>query len=126
MKPAHALVLVAAVAIAAVAGTYAALRTTQLSAASGQPAKVDAAAIARQNRALDRVEAALRRQLARKTPALPRVPKAFSGRRLRGAAPPTAVVYVRPKAIVRVIHRHGGGDDEHDGSDGGTGARLDD
>jgi hypothetical protein len=124
MKPAHALVLVAAVAIATVAGTYAALRTTQLSAASAQPFRVDEATVAAQNRALDRAEAALRAQLRRKPPALPPVPSAPAGPAIRAAAPPS-VVYVRPKPIVRVIHRHGAGEHESEGGDG-AGAGLDD
>jgi hypothetical protein len=112
MRPTHAFLLVAAVAIAAVAGTYAALRTTQLSQASAQPGAVSAASIARQSRALDRAQAALRAELRRRPPRLPSL--------VRRAAPPPAVTYVRPAPIVRVLHRHGG-ESEH-----GDGGELDD
>ncbi len=97
-------------AIAAVAGTYAAMRTTQLSVASAQPARVSTAAIASQNRALHRARAALLAELKRKPPALPPVPAPapVSAPAVRTAtAPPAAaapVIYVRPKPIVHVIH----------------------
>ena len=130
MTTKHALVLVAAVAIAAVAGTYAAMRTARLSVAAAQPARVSRATIARQNRALDRAQAALRAELKRKPPALPAVPT--PARVAAPAAGPVAaastaaapVIYVRPKPIVRVIHRHGEADHERDGGDRGAG--LDD
>ncbi len=131
MKPAHVLVLAAAVAIAAVAGTYAALRTTQLSVASAQPARVSAVAIARQNRALDRAQAALVAELKRKPPALPPVPAPapVSAPAVRTAAPAPAaaapVIYVRPKPIVHVIH-HGGGEHEREGGDSAAGGSFDD
>jgi hypothetical protein len=123
MKTAHVLILVAAVAFAAVAGTYAAMRTTHLSVASAQPARVGSAAIARQNRALDR---------ARKPPALPRVPAPapVSAPAVSVSAPAAAaappVIYVRPKPIVHVIHRHGEGEREHEGGDRAAGGSLDD
>jgi hypothetical protein len=132
MKPTHVLVLAAAVAIAAVAGAYAAMRTTQLSVASARPARVSAFAIARQNRALDRAQAALLAELKRKPPALPPVPAQapVSAPAVRTAAPaPTAsapVVYVRPKPIVHVIHRHGEGEHEHDSGDSAAGGNFDD
>lgn len=124
MKPAPALLLVAAVAIAAVAGTYAAMRTTHLSSAAAQPARVGAAAIARQNRALDRAQAALRSQLRRRPPALPPVPKAVASPSVVAAAAPP-VVYVRPKPIIHIVHRHGG-ERENDGGESAAGAGFDD
>lgn len=132
MKPAHVLVVAAAVAIAAVAGTYAAMRTTQLSLASAQPARVSTAAIASQNRALHRARAALLAELKRKPPALPPVPAPapVSAPAVRTAtAPPAAaapVIYVRPKPIVHVIHRHGEGEHEREGGDSASGASFDD
>jgi hypothetical protein len=132
MKPTHVLVLAAAVAIAAVAGTYAAMRTTHLSVASAQPARVSAVAIVRQNRALDRTQAALLAELKRKPPALPPVPAPapVSAPAVRTAAPVPAaaapVVYVRPKPIVHVIHRHGEGEHEHDSGDSAAGGNFDD
>ena len=80
--------------LAVVMGGFAAIRSTQLSAAAAP--RVSAAQIARQNAALSRAEAKLRAELAKKSPA--------------GSA---TVVYRRPPAIVHVIHRHGG--DGHEG-----------
>jgi hypothetical protein len=132
MKTAHVLILVAAVAFAAVAGTYAAMRTTHLSVASAQPARVGTAAIARQNRALDRAQTALLAELKRKPPAPPRVPAPapVSAPAVSVSAPAAAaappVIYVRPKPIVHVIHRHGEGEREHEGGDRAAGGSLDD
>ena len=126
MKPAHALILVVAVAIASVAGTYAALRTTQLSTAAALPSRVGTTAIARQDRALDRAQAALRAQLRRKPPALPLVPAPVARPSAVTAAAAPPVVYVRPKPIIHVVHRHGGGEHENDGGDSAAGAGLDD
>ena len=126
MKTAHALVLALAVGSAAVAGTYAALRTTQLGAAAVQAPQVSPAAIARRSRALDRAEVALRAQLRRRPPALPRVPKAqppvpgvAPAAPVAAPAPAPRVLYVRPKPIVHVVHRHGG--EPGDSSDEGHG-----
>jgi hypothetical protein len=114
MKRTHALLMAVAIAVAAVAGTVAALRTTQLGSASAP--RADSAAIARQNRALDRAQRVLAAELRRKPPALPAA---------RTAAPPSAaqtVVYVRPKPIVHVVHRRG----EHEAESGRDGGGLDD
>ena len=115
MKTSHALFLALAVGIAAVAGTYAALRTSQLGAAAAQAPQVSSEAIVRRSRALDRAQVALRTQLRRRPPALPRVPKAqpsvqspASAAPLAAPAAPPRVLYVRPKPIVHVVHRHGG------------------
>ena len=141
MKRTHALLLVLAVAMAAVAGTYAALRSSQLRANAAP--KVSAVQIHRQNLALDRAEAALRAQLRRKPPALPPLPHPASqpvtsapaapAPALAAAAAPR-VTYVRPKPIVRIVHRHGGEPGDHEGEgDGptqlaaaGNGSHLDD
>jgi hypothetical protein len=130
MKISHTLTLGLALAVGtiAVASTYATLRTTHLGAASAQAPRVSPAAIAHRRQALDRAQVALRAQLHRRPPALPRVPKAQppapSGAPAAPlAAPATAprVVYVRPKPIVHVVHRHGEasgeGLDEGGGSD---------
>ncbi|HVC86758.1 MAG TPA: hypothetical protein VNC40_04935 [Gaiellaceae bacterium] len=113
MKRTHALVIVLAVAVAAVAGTFAALRTAQLRTTATP--KVTAAQIASQNRALDRAQAALNAQLRRQPPALPPLPRVGTpiGSGAAAPAPAGRVVYVRPKPLVRVIHRSGGetGDD---------------
>jgi hypothetical protein len=123
MKRTHALLIVLALATAAVAGTFAALRSSQLRANAAP--KVSAVQIQRQIQALDRAEASLRAQLRRKPPALPPLPHPASqptGTALPAAAPAAAVAprvtYVRPAPIVHIVHRHGGEDGEHD--DGGS------
>jgi aminoglycoside phosphotransferase (APT) family kinase protein len=112
MKRLHALLIALALAVAVVAGTFAALRTTQLGAKATSANRVDAAQIARQNRALDRAEAALRAELKRRPPAIAALPAA--------APPPAAqtVIYHRPPPIVHVIHRPGGGEYDHEGGGG--------
>ena len=137
MKRTHALLIVLAVAMAAIAGTFAALRSSQLRANAAP--KVSAAQIQRQIHSLDRAEAALRAQLRRKPPALPALPHAIPQPTLSApaaaapsalaSAPAPRVTYVRPKPIIRIVHRHGG---EH-GDDAGTrlaasgnGSHLDD
>jgi hypothetical protein len=129
MKRTHALLLVLAVASAAVAGTFAALRSSQLRANAAP--KVSAVQIQRQIQALDRTEAALRAQLRRKPPALPPLPHPASqpaGSSMPAAAPAALataaaprVTYVRPKPIVHIVHRHGG---EHGEQDDGSGASI--
>ncbi len=104
----HALLIATAVAAAAVLGLLAATRTMQLGKASSQP-KVATTEIARRNQALDRIEASLAAQARRKPPALPPLPSSKPV-----AAAPRTVVYVRPKSIVRVVHRHGERESEHD------------
>ena len=97
MKRLHALLIAVALAVATVAGTLAALHTTQLGAkATGH---VSSAQIARQNRALTRAEAALRAELRHKPPAIAKLPR---GGQL--VAAPT-IVYHRPPPVVHVIHR---------------------
>lgn len=115
MKRTHALLIVIAVAVAATAGMFAALRTASLSSASN--VRVSDAQIAQHNRALDRAEAALRAQARQRPPALPRIPTAAPGASARRAQ---VVVYRRPPAIVHVVHRNHG---EHE-AEGGEG--LDD
>jgi hypothetical protein len=112
MKRMHALLIAVGLGIAVVLGSFAALRSTQL-ASRGAAATVPATQIARQNRALDRAEAALRAELRRKPPALAATP----------AAPAPTVVYHRPPAIVHIVHRHGG---EHETEGGDRGEGLDD
>ncbi len=123
--------------MAAVAGTFAALRSSQLRANAAP--KVSAVQIQRQIRSLDRAEAALRAQLRRKPPALPPLPHATSQTALPAppapaalaSSPAPAVTYVRPKPIIHIVHRHGGEHGDHE--DGGTalaaagnGSHLDD
>jgi hypothetical protein len=117
MKRLHALLIALALGIAVVAGTFAALRTTQLGSRS-VATRVTSAQIARQNRALSKAEAALRAELRRKPPALGALPAT------RAAAPAQTVIYRRPPAIVHVVHRRGGEQSEVEGGEGRGG--LDD
>ena len=128
MKRTHALLIVLALALAAVAGTFAALRSSQLRANAAP--KVSAVQIQRQIQSLDRAEAALRAQLRRKPPALPALakPAAPAPAALASAAAPR-VTYVRPAPIIHIVHRHGG--ESGDGGErtlaaSGVGSHLDD
>jgi hypothetical protein len=116
MTRTHALLISLVLAAAVVLGGLAAIRSTQLSASASSP-KVSSTQISRQNAALDRAQARLRAELRSRPPALPAAAAA------RPAAVPQTVVYKRAPAIVRVIHRHGGHENEaehgreHEGSD---------
>ena len=109
-------------ALAAVLGTIAATNTVSLGTSHRQTAS---STLRAQTKKLNRFEAALRRQLARKPPKLPAVPTAKAS----VAAPVHAtqqaqqqVVYRRPPPVVVVKHTHHGDDGaEHEGSSGGEG-----
>lgn len=120
MSRRHVTVISLFLASALVLGMFATLRTTQLGA--GSTPKVSAVQIAQRNRQLDRVEASLRKAARQKPPALPAVPAAPT--RLAAAAAPQRVVYVRPKPIVRVVHRSG--EHENDGGHKRDGGGFDD
>ena len=122
MKRTHAALIAVVLAFAVLAGTFAALRTTQLGARSTTPS-VSYAAIAAQNRQLDRAHAALLAQLRRRPPALPALAKPAAAAPAAVPAAAQTVVYVRPKPIVHIIHRHGG---DHEAESGHDGSRLDD
>jgi hypothetical protein len=111
MNRRHALVISIFLALALLAGSFAALRTTQLGA---RAATVPPAQLAAKNRQLDRYEAALRREARKRPPALPSLPaKAASPT----AAPAPQVIYRRPPAIVQVVHRHHDDEHEHEGDE---------
>jgi hypothetical protein len=99
MRRIHAFTIAVVLAGAALAGLFAATRTTQLGAAAH--ARVPTAQIAKRNRQLDKIEKALLAETRRG-------PEAQS-------QPRQGVVYVRPKPIVHVVHRKGG---EHEASEG--------
>jgi len=120
MKRIHALLIVIAVAVAATAGMFAAMRTASLGASS--TVRVSGAQIAHQNRALDRAEASLRAQARQHPPALPTVPSASAP--APAARRAQVVIYRRPPAIVHVTHRAGEHEHESEGADHGEG--LDD
>ena len=125
--------------MAAVAGTFAALRSSQLRANAAAP-KVSAVQIQQRLRALDRAEAALRVELRRKPPALPAVPHpapvasvpAAPAPAALASAPAPRVTYVRAKPIIHIVHRHGGEPGDHEGEGGapsaagGAGSHFDD
>ena len=90
----HTSVIALVLALAVVAGLFAVSRTTKLGAATG--VQIPAGQLAARNRQLDRIEKAL---LAQAQPAPHRAGQA-------GAQAST--VYVRPRSIVRVVHRAGG------------------
>ncbi len=104
MRRIHIFVIAVVLAVAAVAGAFAASRTTQLGAATHT--QVSARQLAARNRQLDRIERALLAQAQGSSPAATQA----------GAQAPT--IYVRPKPIVRVVHRAGG---EHDNEREGGG-----
>lgn len=112
----NATVIALFLALALVAGLFAALRTTQLGARSAS--SVSPAQIAAKNRQLDRYQAALRREAKKRPPALPTLPAV---RTQAVAAAQPRVVYQRPAPIVRVLHRSHGDDGGHDGGEGGGG-----
>jgi hypothetical protein len=87
MKRSHALLLALLLGVAVVAATFAVVTTTSLgmSARAAAPAMPDARIAARTAK-LDKTEAALRRALRKKPPALPKLPKRV--------APQSRVVHV--------------------------------
>lgn len=132
MNKRHALATALVIALAATAGTVAAVRTAGI---GGSSTSTSSAQIDQRNHALDRAEAALRKALAEKLPKLPALPSAAStasgpaasapapapapapaivpARPAPRAAPARApkIVYVRPKPII-VTRPRAGGDDE--------------
>ena len=103
MRRTHTFVIAVVLAVAAVAGLFAVTRTTQLGAAART--QVPTRQLAARSRQLDRIERALLAQ-AQGAPEATR------------AAAQTPTVYVRPKPIVRVVHRAGG---EHENEAEGNG-----
>lgn len=135
MKPGHAAIISLILALAVGAGAYAAQRTTAAAAShsTAGAAKDVPAAVANRTRALDRMEAALRRALRQRPPALPKIPhykpvkpvtvaaaapRATAGGIAQASAPPAPVtpriVTVRPPPHIVIVHRHGG---EHEGGE---------
>ena len=115
MTRTNALLVSLAVGLAAVAGVFALGRTLALSTHSHAASD---RLIARRTAQLDRYEASLRKELAKKPPALP--PRPASGSAAVQSAAPVRVVYHRPPPVVVVRHRSG----EHE--DGAEGIEADD
>jgi hypothetical protein len=119
-----ALVFAVLLAVDAVIGTVALTRTLALGQASQKASrKATSALVTRRTTQLNRFEASLQAQLARKPPPLPSVP---SGATAPAPPPPTAVAsatpqvrYVRPTPIV--VHKHRPGGELDAGDSGGNG-----
>lgn len=119
MKKTNVALIAGLLALAAVLGTVAATRTVSLGVANKQAANATVNARAHQ---LDAYAASLRRSLAHKPPALPKVPKSANAPALspNRQAPVQRVVYRRPPPIVVVKHTHHA-DDGFEQADGGGG-----
>jgi hypothetical protein len=118
MRKSNVAVIAGLLAAAAVLGGVALVRTTGLGAASRA---ANDAAVAAKEKQLAAFQAKLERALARKTPALPPLPKAVQASAAvspAGAAPQAKVVYRRPPPIVVVKHTHHG-DDGYEAEGGG-------
>lgn len=120
----HAIAFAVLLAFNAVIGTVALTRTLHLGQASQAAShKASSAVIAKRTTQLDRFEASLAAQLAKKPPRLPKVPSAAT---YAAAAPSTAAVasapqvrYVRPAPII--VHKHRPGGEREIGDEGGEG-----
>lgn len=120
MRKSNAVAIAGLLAVAAVLGSVALVRTAGLGAASRA---ANDAAVAAKEKQLAAYQTKLEQALARKTPALPPLPKtvrASSSVSTTRVAPQPKVVYRRPPPIVVVEHTQhddgyeaegGGGDD---------------
>jgi hypothetical protein len=107
MKRGHVLAVALLLGLAAMLGTYAASRSAGLAGPSASAAaSASDASIARRTAALAHAEQVLRRERARRPPALPALPAA-------AAAPSQRVVFVRPRPVVVTTHSSHG--DDHEG-----------
>jgi hypothetical protein len=119
-----AIVFAALLAVNAVVGTVALTRTVHLGQASHTSSS---AIVAKRTRQLDRFEASLRAQLAKKPAALPKVRSSSASGGTASAAGAVAprVRYVRPAPII--VHKHrAGGEHEDDAAFAGEGGGADD
>ena len=122
-----AIVFVAMLAVNAIVGTVALTRTIHLGQASHTSSN---ALVAKRSAQLDRFEASLHAQLAKKPRPLPKVPSG-SGSGSGGATVSAAgaaaprVQYVRPAPII--VHKHrAGGEHEDEAASAGEGGGADD
>ena len=113
-----ALAFAGLLAVNAVVGTIALSRTLHLGQASH---KASSALVAKRTAQLDRFEASLHAQLAKKPPPLPPMPAASPAGAASISAAPTASVqqvrYVRPAPIV--VHKHRAGSEHESEALGG-------
>jgi hypothetical protein len=113
-----AIVFVALLAVNAIVGTVALTRTIHLGQAQHTSSN---ALVTKRSAQLDRFEASLHAQLAKKPPALPKVPSGSASSGPTGSAAGAVaprVRYVRPAPIVVTKHRTGG-DHEDDAASAG-------
>jgi hypothetical protein len=119
MRKLHITLVAGLLAVAAVFGTFAATHTASLGVAHTQAGDASVRARARE---LHRFEASLHRALAKRPPALPKLPATPLARTPAAAVPQPRVVYRRPPAIVVVRHIHHGDDGgSREASDGEAG-----
>ena len=107
MKRLHVLVLALLLGAAAVAATFAVLTTASLGTGAKAAPAVSSAEIAARNAKLDKAEAAMRRALKKKPPALPKLPK-------RVDSQPRLVRVTPPAAPVAAPTTQSGSDDDHE------------
>lgn len=105
MHKLHTTVIAALIALAAIAGTVAAVRTTGLGSAARH---ANDAAVAAKTRQLNAYERSLAKALAAKPPALPAATSAAP----TPAPPQQRVIYERPAPVV--VAPSGHGDDGHE------------
>ncbi|MGZ8687893.1 MAG: hypothetical protein ACXWZP_05635 [Gaiellaceae bacterium] len=111
MKRSRALIVSLGVAVAAVAGAYAA--TSTISLGSEAKASTDAQ-VAQRTAQLDRYEASLQATLAQKPPKLPSMPKVTTSSAGGPSATPARVVYRR---AAPVVSQAAGSDDDYEHED---------
>ena len=92
MHARHRIAAATLLGCAALTGTFALSQTVHLGADAKKPARIDAAAIAQRNAVLDGAQQSARQALAKKTPALPKVPKVG----------PVAIPNLGPIVVTRV------------------------
>jgi hypothetical protein len=111
MHKLHVTVIAALIALAAIGGTFAAIRTTGLGSAAR---RANDAAVAAKTRQLNAYERSLAKALAATTPA----PAATTPAAASAPAPQQRIIYHRPPPIVVVKHTSHG-DDGYEASNGG-------
>lgn len=115
MSRTHAIVIALLLAVNAVVGTVALTRTLHLDRTAHT---ASSALVAKRTAQLDRFEASLTAELAKKPPPLPKKPSAATQGSPATAAGAPQVRYVRPAPIVVHTHRRGGEEGEQEeGSD---------
>ena len=120
MRRPHAFLIALLLGLTVVAAGYAVLRTTSLGMSAKQTAAIPDEQIAARKAKLDKVEAALARALAKKPPALPKLPKRRSApvARVVSAPAPSSASTRSSNSGPGSIHGDDDSDDSHE-DDGG-------